>query len=61
MAVTRLKRKDRLNKTVSRLETQRKKMGTNIEIQNRSEESPNSLVSLNRIEIQKAREAAGLK
>lgn len=61
MAVTRLKRKDRMNKTVSRLETQRKKMGTNIEIQNRSEESVNSLVSKNRIAIAAAKEAAGLR
>jgi hypothetical protein len=60
MAVTRLKRKDRLNKTVSRLETQRKKMGTNIEIQNRSEESVNSLVSKNRIAIDAAKKAAGI-
>lgn len=60
MAVTRLKRKDRLNKTVSRLETQTKKMGTNIEIQNRSEEPANSLVSLNREAIKVAKKAAGL-
>ncbi len=60
MAVTRLKRKDRMNKTVSRLKTQRKKMGTNIEIQNRSEESVNSLVSENRLAIQIAKKASGI-
>lgn len=32
MAVTRLKRKDRKNKTVSRLTEQGKKQGTNLEI-----------------------------
>jgi len=50
-----------MNKTVSRLETQRKKMGTNIEIQNRSEEAANSLVSQNRLAISLAKKAAGLE
>jgi len=36
-------------------------MGTNIEIQNRSEESVNSLVSKNRVVIAEAKKAAGLK
>lgn len=39
MAVTRLKRKDRRNKTVSRLEVQHLKLATNIEKGSRSAQS----------------------
>jgi hypothetical protein len=42
MGVTRLKRKDRRNKTVSRLEVQFLKLGRNIEPGSRSKESQNS-------------------
>jgi hypothetical protein len=47
MAVTRLKRKDRRNKTVSRLEVQFLKNATNIEIGSRSLESKHSQVVKN--------------
>ena len=47
MGVTRLKRKDRKNKTVSRLEVQHLKLATNLEPGSRSKQSPKSLVSLN--------------
>lgn len=47
MGVTRLKRKDRRNKTVSRLEVQFLKLGRNIEIGSRSKESKNSQVIKN--------------
>jgi len=39
MGVTRLKRKDRRNKTVSRLEVQFLKLGRNIEVGSKSKES----------------------
>ncbi|HYK76589.1 MAG TPA: spore protein [Daejeonella sp.] len=47
MGVTRLKRKDRRNKTVSRLEVQWLKMARNVETGSRSVESPKSQVSKN--------------
>ncbi|PWG81686.1 spore protein [Pararcticibacter amylolyticus] len=47
MGVTRLKRKDRRNKTVSRLEVQFLKLGRNIEQGSRSKESANSQLAKN--------------
>jgi hypothetical protein len=47
MGVTRLKRKDRKNKTVSRLEVQFLKLGRNIETGSRSMQSAKSQVSIN--------------
>ncbi len=47
MAVTRLKRKDRRNKTVSRMEVQFLKLGRNLETGSRSKESANSQLSKN--------------
>jgi hypothetical protein len=47
MGVTRLKRKDRRNKTFSRLEVQFLKIGRNVETGSRSAQSPKSQVSLN--------------
>ncbi len=47
MGVTRLKRKDRKNKTTSRLEVQFLKLGRDIEIGSRSAESSKSQVSKN--------------
>ena len=47
MGVTRLKRKDRKNKTTSRLEVQFFKLGRDIEIGSRSAESAKSQVSKN--------------
>ncbi|MGV3703814.1 MAG: spore protein [Arcticibacter sp.] len=47
MGVTRLKRKDRKNKTVSRLEVQFLKIGRNIEKGSRSQESASSQVAKN--------------
>ncbi len=47
MGVTRLKRKDRRNKTVSRLEVQFLKLGRNLEKGSRSKESANSQISKN--------------
>lgn len=47
MGVTRLKRKDRRNKTVSRLEVQFLKLGRNIEIGSKSKEPKNSQVIKN--------------
>ncbi|MGB4773622.1 MAG: spore protein [Daejeonella sp.] len=47
MGVTRLKRKDRKNKTTSRLEVQFLKLGRNIEVGSRSVQSPKSQVSIN--------------
>ena len=47
MAVTRLKRKDRKNKTVSRLEVQFLKLGRNIETGSRSTESKHSQIAKN--------------
>ena len=47
MGVTRLKRKDRKNKTVSRLEVQFLKLGRNIEDGSRSQEPKHSQVRKN--------------
>ena len=47
MAVTRLKRKDRRNKTVSRMEVQFLKLGRNLEMGSRSKESATSQLSKN--------------
>ena len=47
MGVTRLKRKDRRNKTVARAEVQFLKLGSNIETGSRSKQSPKSLVVKN--------------
>jgi hypothetical protein len=47
MGVTRLKRKDRKNKTVSRLEVQFLKLGRNVEVGSRSKQSAKSQVSKN--------------
>lgn len=47
MGVTRLKRKDRRNKTVSRLEVQFLKLGRNIEVGSRSREQKDSQVGKN--------------
>ncbi len=47
MGVTRLKRKDRKNKTTSRLEVQWLKSARNVETGSRSAESPNSQISKN--------------
>ncbi len=54
MGVTRLKRKDRRNKTFSRLEVQFLKNATNLEAGSRSAESPKSQVTLNNIVLAKA-------
>ncbi len=47
MGVTRLKRKDRRNKTVSRLEVQFLKLGRNLEEGSRSKESKHSQIAKN--------------
>ena len=47
MGVTRLKRKDRRNKTVSRLEVQGLKLATNIELGSRSKEPKHSQIDKN--------------
>jgi len=47
MGVTRLKRKDRRNKTVSRLEVQFLKLGRNLELGSRSQESAKSQIAKN--------------
>jgi len=47
MSVTRLKRKDRRNKTVSRLEVQFLKLATNLELGSRSKEPKNSQIAKN--------------
>ncbi|MEH6306342.1 spore protein [Olivibacter sp. CPCC 100613] len=53
MGVTRLKRKDRRNKTVSRLEVQFLKLGRNIEAGSRSKESKSSQVVKNKAVLDK--------
>ena len=58
MSVTRLKRKDRKNKTTSRLEVQFLKLGRNIEIGNRSEQSAKSQISKNNAVLGKIEAAA---
>jgi hypothetical protein len=47
MGVTRLKRKDRKNKTTSRLEVQFLKLATNLEPGSRSAEPKNSQIAKN--------------
>lgn len=47
MGVTRLKRKDRRNKTVARVEVQFLKNGRNIELGSRSKMSKNSQITKN--------------
>lgn len=47
MGVTRLKRKDRKNKTTSRLEVQFLKLGRNIEVGSRSQEPKASQITKN--------------
>ena len=54
MGVTRLKRKDRKNKTTSRLEVQFLKLATNIEQGSRSAEPKNSQVAKNNAALVKA-------
>jgi hypothetical protein len=54
MGVTRLKRKDRKNKTVSRLEVQFLKLATNLELGSRSAEPKNSQVAKNNEALAKA-------
>lgn len=54
MGVTRLKRKDRRNKTFSRLEVQGLKLATNIELGSRSAEPKNSQITKNNEAIAKA-------
>lgn len=47
MAVTRLKRKDRYNKTVSRLEVKGLKLATNLELGSRSAQPKNDQLAKN--------------
>ncbi|MCJ0742892.1 spore protein [Pedobacter montanisoli] len=47
MGVTRLKRKDRYNKTVSRLEVQGLKLATNLELGSRSKQSTTDQLAKN--------------
>jgi hypothetical protein len=54
MGVTRLKRKDRRNKTVSRLEVQGLKLATNIELGSRSAEKETSQLAKNNAALDKA-------
>ena len=54
MGVTRLKRKDRKNKTTSRLEVQALKLATNIENGSRSAESKHSQIAKNNAALDKA-------
>ncbi|MGB3103608.1 hypothetical protein, partial [Sphingobacterium siyangense] len=58
MGVTRLKRKDRRNKTVSRVEVQFLKLGTNVELGSRSKmKASNQIVKNDAILNQLASEA----
>jgi hypothetical protein len=54
MGVTRLKRKDRKNKTVSRLQVQALKLATNLEAGSRSAEPKNSQIAKNNEALDKA-------
>ena len=54
MGVTRLKRKDRKNKTVSRLEVQFLKLATNLELGSRSAEPKHSQITRNNEALAKA-------
>ncbi|RZK54459.1 MAG: spore protein [Pedobacter sp.] len=47
MAVTRLKRKDRYNKNVSRLEVKNLKLATNLELGSRSQQSTKDQLAKN--------------
>lgn len=47
MAVTRLKRKDRYNKNVSRLEVKTLKLATNLELGSRSKQSKTDQLAIN--------------
>jgi hypothetical protein len=47
MAVTRLKRKDRYNKNVSRLEVKNLKLATNLELGSRSAQSTKDQLAIN--------------
>ena len=58
MGVTRLKRKDRKNKTVSRLEVQWLKNAKNVEVGSRSLEKATSQVSINNAVLAKIEQAA---
>jgi hypothetical protein len=58
MGVTRLKRKDRKNKTTSRLEVQWLKNARNVEIGSRSTESPKSQISKNNAVLAQVEAAA---
>jgi hypothetical protein len=59
MGVTRLKRKDRRNKTTSRLEVQFLKNATNLEAGSRSHESVKNQIGINNVALAQA--AASLK
>ena len=54
MGVTRLKRKDRKNKTTSRLEVQFLKLATNLEPGSRSAEPKHSQIAINNAALDKA-------
>jgi hypothetical protein len=54
MGVTRLKRKDRKNKTTSRLQVQALKLATNIENGSRSAEPKHSQIAKNNAALDKA-------
>jgi hypothetical protein len=54
MGVTRLKRKDRKNKTTSRLEVQFLKLATNLEYGSRSAEPKDSQIAKNNAALLKA-------
>jgi hypothetical protein len=58
MGVTRLKRKDRKNKTTSRLEVQWLKNARNVEVGSRSTESPKSQISKNNAVLAQVEAAA---
>lgn len=58
MGVTRLKRKDRRNKTVARAEVQFLKNGRNIELGSRSKMSKNSQIAKNNAVLDKLAAAA---
>lgn len=51
MGVTRLKRKDRRNKTVSRMEVQSLKLATNLEYGSRSVEKKSSQIAKNNVAL----------
>ena len=58
MGVTRFNRKDRKNKTTSRLEVQWLKMARNVEVGSRSAQSEKSQVSINNAVLAKVIAAA---